>query len=79
MRSQRWWVFDRPLGRDWLFVVGLALGALALIETVLRRADFGGAVFVITVLLAIPSGVMAAGVFGGTLREFFRGRRGRGG
>lgn len=71
MESRRWWVFDRPLSRDWLFVAGLALGTFGPVVTLLGRVDFGS----VALLLALPSGVLTAGIFGGTLREFLRGRR----
>jgi YD repeat-containing protein len=71
-----WWVFDRPIARDWLFILGVAVGVLAMIRTVVQRDRFGSAAFVLTFVLAVPNGVLAAGVFGGTFREYVRGRRG---
>ncbi|MDQ4096907.1 MAG: hypothetical protein M3144_03425 [Actinomycetota bacterium] len=76
--ERRWWVFDRPLGRDWLFVTGVIAGALALVLTLFNRDDYGAGAFVLTLLLAVPSGILAAGTFGGTIREFVRGRRSAG-
>ena len=52
-----WWVFDRPVTRDWLFLAGLVLGVVVLVQTVWNRDAFGAGAFVFTVLAAIPSGV----------------------
>jgi hypothetical protein len=71
-----WWVFDRPIVRDWLFVAGVIVGVLSMFRTLVQRGRFGATALVLTVVLAIPSGILAAGVFGGTAREFVRGRRG---
>src|SRR5437588_566933 len=32
----RWWVFDRPLLRDWLFLVALIVGIVGVVATVMR-------------------------------------------
>jgi len=71
-----WWVFDRPIARDWLFIVGVTVGVLSMLRAVVQSDQSGVAAFLLTVVLAVPSGVLAAGVFGGTVREFVRGRRG---
>ena len=71
-----WWVFDRPLYRDWLFIAGLVLSLLGMIWMVVRSNEVGAAAFVVSMALAAPSGVLATGLIGGTVREYLRGRRG---
>jgi hypothetical protein len=34
----RWWVFDRPLWRDPLFVIGIGVGLLSVVSVILLRA-----------------------------------------
>src|SRR6266508_732003 len=64
-RPRAFWVFDRPLHRDWLFLIGLAAG-VAFAVYALARPDRPAAL------------VLAAGVVGGTIRELLRAlRRGR--
>jgi hypothetical protein len=53
----------------------VVLGALW-IRTIAERDRYGAAAFVLTLVIAVPSGVLAAGLFGGTIREFVRGQRG---
>src|SRR6266487_929625 len=65
-RARAFWVFDRPLHRDWLFLAGLAAG---LAFAVFAVAGPGRAY---ALFWALPGGVMAAGVVGGTIRELFR-------
>ena len=71
-----WWVFDRPLHRDWLFIAGLVVSLLGMIWIVVRSDEVGAAAFVVSIAMAAPSGVLATGLIGGTVREYLRGRRG---
>lgn len=76
MRSNAtWWVFDRPLKRERLLSPASSLVCSGFVQTMLQKAKFGGGAFVLTVAFAVPSGVLAAGVFGGSAREYIRGRR----
>jgi hypothetical protein len=71
-RGGAWWVFDRPLLRDPLFVLGLVLGVAWMVSVVLRRDDFGWAAFVITLASSIPAGLLASGIVLGSPREYAR-------
>jgi hypothetical protein len=71
-----WWVFDRPLMRDWLFLVGLVLGAVAVVQLIRDADEFGAVALVLAVVTGIPTGVLLAGILGGTVREYVRGRSG---
>jgi hypothetical protein len=74
-RARAFWVFDRPLHRDWLFLAGLAAG-LAFAGYTLLRSDRPPALLLVYELFwALPGGVMAAGAVGGTIRELVRALR----
>jgi hypothetical protein len=70
-----WWVFDRPVYRDWLFLTGLVIGVVAIVQTVSNRDEFGALAFVFTLLVAMPSGVGASAMFAVPIRDFVRRRR----
>jgi uncharacterized membrane protein (DUF4010 family) len=77
MEATKWWVFDRPVSRDPLFVAALILGVVW-IGYVLANADrhrIGP--LVVNVLFAIPSAALVVGTFGGSVREFQRARQQR--
>ena len=74
MGATQWWVFDRPLHRDPLFVAGVVLGLAFLVLTVVNRDDYGAGALAFTIATAFPSGVLAVGVMAGSIREFVRGR-----
>jgi hypothetical protein len=44
----RWWVFDRPLWRDPLFVIGVDL--ISVVSVILLRNEYGTAAFVFAFL-----------------------------
>lgn len=71
----RWWVFDRPLWRDPLFLVGIGAGLVSIVAVLVARDGYrtGGLVF--AVLTSLPAGILAAGIVIGTPREYLRGRR----
>lgn len=72
------WVFDRPLHRDWLFLTGLAAGVAFAVYALARPDRPAALVLAYELFWALPGGVMAAGVVGGTIRELLRAlRRGR--
>lgn len=76
-RARAFWVFDRPLHRDWLFWAGLGAG-LALALVVLLRPGRPPALALAYLLFwALPGGVMAVGAIGGTIRELARALRRR--
>jgi hypothetical protein len=55
----RWWVFDRPLWRDPLFVIGVDL--ISVVSVILLRNEYGTAAFVFAFLTSPPAGVFASG------------------
>jgi hypothetical protein len=73
----RWWVFDRPLWRDPLFVIGIGVGLISVVSVILLRDEYGSGAFVFALLTSLPAGVFASGVVIGTPREYVRGRRQR--
>jgi hypothetical protein len=78
-RVRAFWVFDRPLHRDWLFLAGLAVGLAFAVYAVVRPGRPAALVLAYELFWALPGGVMAAGVVGGTIRELIRAlRRARG-
>ncbi len=70
----RWWVFRRPLLKDWLFLVGVALGLAAIVRTIVQADQLGALTIVLNVLFAVPAGVLFAGILGGIIREYRRGK-----
>src|SRR6266536_2763653 len=71
-RARAFWVFDRPLHRDWLFLAGLAAGLAFAVFAVAGPGRPSALVLAYELFWALPGGVMAAGVVGGTIRELFR-------
>ncbi len=77
-RARAFWVFDRPLHRDWLFLAGLGAGLVYAAYAVLHRERAAALVLAYELFWALPGGVMLAGIVGGTVREVVRAlRRGR--
>lgn len=74
-RARAFWVFDRPLHRDWLFLAGLAAGLAFAVYTLLRPDRPAALVLAYELFWALPGGVMAVGVVGGTIRELVRALR----
>ena len=74
-RARAFWVFDRPLHRDWLFLAGLAAGVAFAVWALLRPGRPPALVLVYELFWALPGGVMAAGALGGSIRELFRALR----
>ncbi len=74
-RARAFWVFDRPLHRDWLFLAGLAVGLVYGGYAVLRRDRASALVLAYELFWALPGGVMLAGAVGGTVREVVRALR----
>src|SRR6266511_1992830 len=61
-RPRAFWVFDRPLHRDWLFLIGLAAG-VAFAGYALARPDRPAAlVLAYELFWALPGGVLADGL-----------------
>lgn len=77
MDRGRWWVFDRPLWRDPLFVIGILLGVVSIVGVILSRDEYGTGAFVFALLTSLPAGLLASGIVLGTPREYMRGRRQR--
>jgi hypothetical protein len=65
----RWWVFDRPLLRDPLLVLGLVVGLGGCVALFLTDSH------PLNVLAAWPSGLLVVGILGGSFREYKRSRR----
>jgi hypothetical protein len=57
----RWWVFDRPLWRDPLFVIGIGVGLISVGSVILLRDEYGTGPFVFALLTSLPAGVFASG------------------
>jgi uncharacterized protein (DUF2062 family) len=74
-RTRAFWVFDRPLHRDWLFLAGLAAGVAFAVFSLVRPGRPSALVLAYELFWALPGGVMAAGAIGGTIRELFRALR----
>src|SRR6266536_2994601 len=74
-RARAFWVFDRPLHRDWLFLAGLAVGLVYGGYAVLRRDRASALVLAYELFWALPGGVLLAGAVGGTVREVVRALR----
>jgi hypothetical protein len=77
MDRGRWWVFDRPLWRDPLFVIGIGVGLISVVSVILLRDEYGTGALVLALLTSFPAGVFASGIVIGTPREYIRGRRQR--
>ncbi|HKX71924.1 MAG TPA: hypothetical protein VJM75_11875 [Acidimicrobiales bacterium] len=75
MDRRRWWVFDRPLWRDPLFVIGIGVGLISVVSVILLRDEYGTGAFVLALVTSLPGGVFVSGIVLGTLREYVRGRR----
>jgi hypothetical protein len=75
--SRRWWVFDRPLLRDPLFVVGLVIGLVGIVLGIPRLGDMGWLAAVVSVVLTIPFALLLVGIVGGVVREYRGGRAAR--
>ena len=76
MTRDRWWVFDRPLLRDWLFLVGIAVGLFGVVRVGLDSDRFGAGAFVVQMIVQFMGGIFWTAVLGGTIREYLRARRG---
>lgn len=68
-------MFDRPLWRDPLLVLGVVVGVVSIVSVILSRDDYGSGAFVFALLTSVPAGIVASGVLIGTPREYPRGRR----
>src|SRR6266545_4126713 len=75
LSTRAFWVFDRPLHRDWLFLAGLAAGVAFAVYAAARPGRHSALVLAYELFWALPGGVMAVGVVGGTIRELFRALR----
>jgi hypothetical protein len=73
--SESWWVYDRPLLRDGLFVVSVMCGVIAAVAAVVSREDASLVVWLYNVLGGAAAGFFLAGVVGGSVRNFVRGYR----
>jgi hypothetical protein len=70
-----WWVFDRPLHRDPLFVVALLCGVAAAVVAVVTRGDVSTFVHVYEIVGGALAGSSLVGIVGGSVRNFVRGYR----
>jgi 4-amino-4-deoxy-L-arabinose transferase-like glycosyltransferase len=72
-----WWVFDKPVRSDMLFLVTLALALLAITAPFLEPNTYGSWVaFGLQILTNFVLTFVLTGTCLGVLREFIRGRRG---
>ncbi len=70
-------MFDRPLLRDPLFVVGLVIGLVGIVLGIPRLGDMGWLAAVVSVVLTIPFALLLVGIVGGVVREYRGGRAAR--
>jgi hypothetical protein len=70
-----WWVFDKPLHRDPLFVVALLCGIAASVVAVATSDDVSMFVRLYNVVGGVFSGFFLFGILGGSVRNFLRGYR----
>jgi hypothetical protein len=70
-----WWVFDRPLHRDLLFVVALLCGIAASIASAATSEDASAFVRLYSIVGGAFSGFYLFGILGGSVRNFVRGYR----
>jgi hypothetical protein len=73
--TESWWVFDRPLRRDPLFVVALLCGVAAAVGAVVTGGDVSMFVRVYEVVGGAVAGFSLFGIVGGSVRNFVRGYR----
>jgi predicted anti-sigma-YlaC factor YlaD len=64
------------LHRDWLFLVGVALGVAGVGRALWRSNGSGWLTIVFVVVFAILQGILVTGIVGGSVREYRRGRHG---
>lgn len=70
------WVFDRPLSRDCLFLLGVALGVVSIVGIATHWNDYGAGALVLSLALAFPWWLFLVGVVLGSIRSYLRARRG---
>lgn len=73
--SRRWWVFERPVLRDRLFLSGLVVGVVFLAIVVARADGRNTCAVVFDLVVAVPAGLLVVGIVAGSVREFRRGHR----
>jgi hypothetical protein len=73
--SDSWWVYDRPLSRDGLFLGSLLCGAAAAVVAITSFEEVSLLVGLYNVLGGAASGFFVMGVVGGSVRNFIRGFR----
>jgi hypothetical protein len=73
--SDSWWVYDRPLSRDGLFLGSLLCGAAVAAVAITRVEEVSLWVGLYDVLGGAAAGFFLAGVVGGSVRNFIRGYR----
>jgi hypothetical protein len=59
---------------DWLFLVGLGLGLAEIVRTIVELDQLGASATAFNLLRAVPVGLLVAGIVGGSVREYRRGR-----
>lgn len=70
-----WWVFDRPLHRDPLFVAALLCGVAAAVVAIVARENVSVFVRLSTIVGGAFSGFFLVGIVGGSVRNSIRGYR----
>jgi hypothetical protein len=70
-----WWVFDRPLHRDLLFVVALFCGIAASIVAAAMPEGASAFVRLYSIVGGAFSGFYLFAILGGSVRNFVRGYR----
>ena len=77
-QRQQWWVYDRPLLKDWLFLVGLVVGIAWLSYTWTRPdANLIPGRIAFDIAWRPFWSIFSVGVVGGSIRNFVRSYRGR--
>jgi len=52
------------------------MGVIAIVRTIAHAGEFGAFALVFTLVTAVPSGLLTAGIVGGSVREYVRARNG---
>ena len=71
--AQRWWIFDKPLSRDPLFITALVLPVLGYLGNLLQE-DFSVLGRLIDIPVVFFSAVLLVGSTLGSVREYRRGK-----
>jgi hypothetical protein len=74
-RPETLWVFEKPLRRDWLFVVAMVLAVVGIGRVVARHDSYGWLGLCVSIAATLPSALLLVGVTAGSVREYRHARR----